>query len=482
MHDGGGVRVVEHERGRFLGAGDEEPHAVEGQRILGRERLLIRRQRQRRDAIDAFADDPQRFAARRKHVNARRFKEQGLDQSAAGVAEVLAVVEDQQRVLGAQRGDDEIHRGGLFGRIELHRRGQRGRDQRRIFDAREIDEPNALAEGADARLRGFDGESRLADAARTGERDQTNLAQQSPHFGEFAFAPEKARELQRQIMTRRETAQRRRRFRFVVGRRDDAIAPALFRIVRGFVGQLDDAHRFAAGDRRNRSHADADRNAPERRAVVIEMQLFDRVAHAFGHDDRIGQRRRRQDGGELFAAVAGEHVVGPLDARPERLRDLLQARVARDVAVAVVERLEVVDIDEDDRDVRLRLDAARVFADDPLVERAAIGDPGQPVARDEPLQRTVHALLARVVHAHREIKRARFEQLDVGIAVGVGNRALHREHADDVGPEFQRDVDRRDGIAAVGHAGQALRRARRVPIGCDVLDDRLAAFRDGGAL
>ena len=226
------------------------------------------------------------------------------------------------------------------------------------------------------------------------------------------------------VVARSEPAQCGRRFRFVIRRRDDAIASALFREVGRFVGQLDDAHRIDAGLRLHRGHADADRNAPERRAVVIEVHRFDGGAHPFGDDDRVFQTRRRQDRGKLFAAVSREHVVGALDARAECVSDLLQARIARDVAVVIVERLEIVDVDEDDRHLRLGLDAPLPLADDPLVERAAIGDAGQTVARDEPLQRAVDAFLARVVHAHGEVERARFEQFDVGSVVGVRRRAF----------------------------------------------------------
>ena len=137
--------------------------------------------------------------------------EQRFDEPAARIAEMFAVIEDQQRVLRAQRGDDEFHRRRLFGRIEFHRGGERGRNERRIFEPREIDEPHALAERADAAARGFECEPRLADAARTRERDEPNVAEQLAHFGEFAFAAEKARELQRQIVARGLTAQRRQR-------------------------------------------------------------------------------------------------------------------------------------------------------------------------------------------------------------------------------------------------------------------------------
>ena len=322
---------------------------------------------------------------------------------------MFAVIEDQQRVLGAQRRDHEIHRRRLFGRVEFHRRGERGRHERRVFDSREVDHPHAVTERADASVRRFEREARLADAARTREGDETNLAQQPPHFREFPFASEKTRELQRKIVARGLTAQRRQRLRFIIGRRNDAIAAALFRQVRRFVGELHHVHRIDVRHGGHRSNAHADRHAAQRRSVVVDVHRFDRGAHALGHDDRVLQVGRRQNGGKLFAAVACEHVVRALHARAKRLRDLLQACIARNVPVAVVECFEVIDVDEHDRKLGLGLDAALPFADDPLVEGAAIGHTGQAIARYEPLQRAVDALLARIVNANGEIKRARLE-------------------------------------------------------------------------
>jgi len=53
----------------------------------------------------------------------RRFEQQRFDQPSARIAEVFAIVKDQQRMFRTQRRDDEIHRRRLFGSVEFHRRG-----------------------------------------------------------------------------------------------------------------------------------------------------------------------------------------------------------------------------------------------------------------------------------------------------------------------------------------------------------------------
>jgi len=125
--------------------------------------------------------------------------------------------------------------------------------------------------------------------------------------------------------------------------RHDAIAAALFRQVRRFVGELHHVHRIDVRHGGHRSNAHADRHAAQRRSVVGRCASLRRGAHALGHDDRVLQVGRRQNGGKLFAAVACEHVVRALHARAKRLRDLLQACIARNVPVAVVECFEVID-------------------------------------------------------------------------------------------------------------------------------------------
>ena len=113
----------------------------------------------------------------------------------------------------------------------------------------------------------------------------------------------------------------------------------------------------------------------ERPADLREQPLRDR--------DRVVRRHGlRQDDGELVAAEAGCRVSGPhrvLDA----LADLAQHRVAEVVSPAVVDPLEVVEVDvEQPGRVPLivpQLDGVL----EPLVEEGAVRQPGQRVVEGE---------------------------------------------------------------------------------------------------
>src|SRR6185437_15447694 len=67
---------------------------------------------------------------------------------------------------------------------------------------------------------------------------------------------------------------------------------------------------------------------------------------------RVGalERRLRQDDRELLAAVPREHLVAA-DPLLDDARDLLEDVVARQVAVDVVDLLEVVDVQQQEAEV-----------------------------------------------------------------------------------------------------------------------------------
>ena len=71
-----------------------------------------------------------------------------------------------------------------------------------------------------------------------------------------------------------------------------------------------------------------------------------RLAHALGRDAGIGEIAR-QHCDEFLAAEPADHVAGP-EARRERRRKGPQHLVAERVTEAVVERLEVVEVEHQD--------------------------------------------------------------------------------------------------------------------------------------
>jgi hypothetical protein len=124
----------------------------------------------------------------------------------------------------------------------------------------------------------------------------------------------------------------------------------------------------------------ADRRGDEARLPVEIDRGSQRGGQAFGDAQRLGLPRDVGDqDGELVTAEAGDDVLGA-QRGGQAARDGLQQAVAGAVAERVVDELEVVDVDEQDRDVA---DSARIARTtlqrvlDTLDERAAVGQAGQ---------------------------------------------------------------------------------------------------------
>ena len=93
-----------------------------------------------------------------------------------------------------------------------------------------------------------------------------------------------------------------------------------------------------------------------------------------------------EDEHELLAPVARGQVSGPVRDGAHRLRHLDQALVSGQVAVAVVEVLEEVDVAEDQGQGRALAGGATPFLLQDLVEPPPIGEPGQGVEGGETLE------------------------------------------------------------------------------------------------
>ena len=124
-----------------------------------------------------------------------------------------------------------------------------------------------------------------------------------------------------------------------------------------------------------REQADADRSpGMELRAVQIE-RLGQHVVHTPGHPARgvvdgivveVGEQHE-----ELVPALSG-YEVGLADARVQPLRELGQHQVAGVVPEGVVHELEVVQVEEDDRDARVVALGSLDRENEGLLEQLAI--------------------------------------------------------------------------------------------------------------
>ena len=140
------------------------------------------------------------------------------------------------------------------------------------------------------------------------------------------------------------------------------------------------------------------------------LQALHGDANVLGDRDRTGQVGLGEHDGKLLAAVARHDIACPHRRFGDRLCDLLQARVAREVTVAIVELFEVVDVDHHDRE-RLRVSrAAPPFVRDREVEAPPVPDLGERIDFDQTLEIAVRVGEACVAQSHRNVARAGFER------------------------------------------------------------------------
>ena len=106
------------------------------------------------------------------------------------------------------------------------------------------------------------------------------------------------------------------------------------------------------------------------------MSPGDRGANPLARPQGVGQRRAGQDDGELFATVAGGQVH-LADRLAERRGHVSQDLVAGLMAVRIVEFLEMIDVDHDQRERALAPLPFGKAAIHLVVQRPAIAQLGQ---------------------------------------------------------------------------------------------------------
>ena len=161
------------------------------------------------------------------------------------------------------------------------------------------------------------------------------------------------------------------------------VASRFLRRVHRRVRLLDQRDRIHGVER---IHGHAERAGERRRLVGQAERRLERVAHALQHGHDLERRMRRieagQDHDELVAAEARDGVALAHRAG-QPLRDRLQQLVAGIVAERVVDALEVIEVEEDARD--LHAAALRLREDLPQarVKQAAVRQSGEDVVLRE---------------------------------------------------------------------------------------------------
>ncbi len=146
--------------------------------------------------------------------------------------------------------------------------------------------------------------------------------------------------------------------------------------------------------------ADADAGGREHLAAVERERVAQRVHDALHHGDRARIVLRVLEQHRELVAAQPRDGVGRAHAREQPLRGDREQPVAHPVAQAVVHRLEVVDVEEDQRELLLVAPRERERVRHPVEEERAIRETGELIVerlvRELRLQRLAVAHVARV--------------------------------------------------------------------------------------
>ena len=172
-------------------------------------------------------------------------------------------------------------------------------------------------------------------------------------------------------------------------RKAQLVAPRLLGPVERPVGLDEEGLRAVAGSGQHGAGADGNGDAQ-----IIGVRADDRAAeqlqHPLGDPARFGFVRPRQDQHQFVAAVIAVHDVGVPHAGPRQRGAFLQHLVADHVAIGIVHRLEMVDVDDEQADGERLVLALLPNPVQFLVEGAAIQQ-----ARQRIPDRHLEELLAR---------------------------------------------------------------------------------------
>ena len=172
LDDRGSILLIEGEVGidvaRTL---DEQPdRAVGGERVEGHGvGDLGKRQRRRPEPLLVMKTE--RGPAGGEHRQAGAPLQQRQD-IGGRVKNVLEVVQNEQQVTLAQRGQENIPQGSFSDLADVERLGDCGQNECRTADCRQRDEDRSIGEGGFRGGGGGESQSGLADAARSSHRDE----------------------------------------------------------------------------------------------------------------------------------------------------------------------------------------------------------------------------------------------------------------------------------------------------------------------
>jgi hypothetical protein len=174
---------------------------------------------QRRDAVDVLARRTQGLAAGRHHARVWIGAQQCLSHAGRGLDHVLAVVQDHQDVLVAERGRHVLGRLGSGGDPEPESDRDGRRDQAGIRQRRELGDPDSVGVLGQPLPGDLEGQSRLADTAGADQGDESVHGEHLRDLREGALPADQLRGRSHQVRRRKHVGHRRRHGGHEVGGR-----------------------------------------------------------------------------------------------------------------------------------------------------------------------------------------------------------------------------------------------------------------------
>ena len=193
--DDGGGPVGEEGEGRVvLGAGER----LSGGPRTGRQVVVRVGDGQRPYVHQVFLGQTEPVTAGGEDADAGGAAQQGGDEVGAGLQQVLAVVEDEQEAPVAGLFDQGGQRGPAGVVVQAEGVGGGDRDERRVVQPGQLHQSHPVGEASFDPGRDPCGHPCLADAARTGQRDQPRPREQFAALGLFAAPIDETGRLDRQ--------------------------------------------------------------------------------------------------------------------------------------------------------------------------------------------------------------------------------------------------------------------------------------------
>ena len=150
---------------------DEQPDGAVAKQVVA-DRAAFCRHSEGRHRVDPFALRPERLAAGGDHPRCRVGAQQQLGHPRRCVDHMLAIVEHQHQLLGAERVGDGWRRCHARSELEPERGGDGDRNELGIGQRRELDGPNPIGKSRQQVSCDLQAEPCLADAAGAGQGDQ----------------------------------------------------------------------------------------------------------------------------------------------------------------------------------------------------------------------------------------------------------------------------------------------------------------------